>query len=78
MPRIPTVEITVNGKRKIVNADDPRAQAPEAAKALTRDDIATMSGAELSDLLDMHGITDIPRKLDDRRALLTQAMFVEM
>jgi len=26
MARIPTKEITVNGKKKIVNADDPRAQ----------------------------------------------------
>lgn len=25
MPTIPTVKITVNGKSKIVNADDPRA-----------------------------------------------------
>lgn len=37
MPRIPTTEITVNGKKKIVNADDPRADAkkpaPKAKKA---------------------------------------------
>jgi hypothetical protein len=26
MARIKTAEITVNGKKKIVNADDPRAQ----------------------------------------------------
>ena len=33
MPRIPTIEIKVNGKTKIVNADDPRATkpAPKAA-----------------------------------------------
>ena len=30
--RIPTAEITVNGKRKIVNADDPRAKAKPAPK----------------------------------------------
>lgn len=29
--RIPTVEIEVNGRKKIVNADDPRAQAPKVA-----------------------------------------------
>ena len=33
MPRIPTTEITVNGKKKIVNADDPRAQKKAPAKA---------------------------------------------
>lgn len=35
MARIPTVEIEVNGRRKIVNADDPRAVAkpePQAEK----------------------------------------------
>lgn len=33
MPRIPTAEITVNGKKKIVNADDPRANKKPAANA---------------------------------------------
>jgi hypothetical protein len=32
MARIPTVEITVDGRKKIVNADDPRAQAKPAPK----------------------------------------------
>lgn len=32
MPRIPTVEITVDGRKKIVNEDDPRAQKPEPKK----------------------------------------------
>jgi len=35
MPRIPTKEITVNGRKKIVNADDPRgndAPKPEPKK----------------------------------------------
>jgi hypothetical protein len=34
--QIPKVEITVNGRKKIVNADDPRAQVkpkPKAKKA---------------------------------------------
>lgn len=30
--QIPTVEITVNGRKKIVNADDPRAQEKPAPK----------------------------------------------
>ena len=32
MPRIPTTEITVDGRKKIVNADDPRAQKPAPKK----------------------------------------------
>lgn len=36
MPRIPTAEITVNGKKKIVNADDPRAQKKPAAKTVQK------------------------------------------
>lgn len=32
MGRIPTKEITVNGRKKIVNADDPRAQKKPAPK----------------------------------------------
>ena len=33
MARIPTVEITVDGKKTIVNADDPRAQKPASKKS---------------------------------------------
>lgn len=86
MARIPTAEITVNGRRKIVNADDPRAQVQHGeetlrqegrAQEMTRDDIASMSGPDLSDLLDMHGVETIPRALADRRALLSRIMFVE-
>lgn len=32
MPRIPTAEITVDGRKKIVNADDPRAKKPAPKK----------------------------------------------
>lgn len=34
--RIPTAEIVVNGRRKIVNADDPRAKKPAPKKPVTR------------------------------------------
>ncbi len=39
MPRIPTVEITVDGKTTVVNADDPRAQksTPKKPKAKAKD-----------------------------------------
>lgn len=32
MARLETVEIVVNGRKKIVNADDPRAKAPQPKK----------------------------------------------
>lgn len=37
MGRIPTAEITVNGKKKIVNADDPRVKAPANSKASAKE-----------------------------------------
>lgn len=86
MGRIPTVEITVNGRRKIVNADDPRAKVTHGeetlrqegrAQEVTRADVADMSGPDLSDMLKAHGVETIPRALTDRRALLTRIMFVE-
>lgn len=76
MARIPTVTITVNGRRKIVNADDPRARQ-DAAPGITREDIAAMPGPDLSDLLALHGVESAPRALADRRALLTRILFVE-
>lgn len=87
MAQIPTVEIVVNGRRKVVNADDPRAKGAShekeairqegRAQEVTRETVATMSGPELSELLKAHGVETIPRALADRRAMLTQILFVE-
>jgi len=44
--RIPTVEITVNGRKKIVNADDPRAQKkPEPEKKPAPRKVSKKNGA---------------------------------
>lgn len=77
--QIPTVEIEVNGRRKIVNADDPRAAGakPEGG-AEERIDIDAMTGPELTEALEAHGVEDIPHKIDDRRALLQRVVFVEV
>lgn len=46
--------------------------------AITRESIAEMDGKELTDLLEAHGVEMIPRKLDARRDMLAQIMFVEL
>lgn len=74
MPRIPTVEIEVNGRRKIVNADDPRAQT--APEAVTPESIAKMKKADVTELLEAHG-ADAEGKLPELRARLIAIMFVD-
>ncbi len=57
MGTIPTVEIVVNGRRKIVNADDPRAQKPQAPSMdLTREGIAKMPKDKVIALLEAHRV----------------------
>ncbi|MGB1215646.1 MAG: hypothetical protein ACPG4X_19910 [Pikeienuella sp.] len=49
--QIPTVKITVDGRQKIVNADDPRVSSVPASP----DDIDGLKKAELVELLEAHG-----------------------
>lgn len=73
MPRISTAEIAVNGRRKIVNADDPRALAQKGAddakgqglrkeegraEEVTRTNLARMKRGDVLDMLEAHGITE--------------------
>ena len=78
MPRIPTVEIEVDGRRKIVNADDPRAQeasAPETPES--REDVAKLKKPEVVMLLEAHdAVFDKTAKVDELREQLAALMFV--
>jgi len=82
MGRVATAEIVVNGRRKIVNADDPRAQNGEKtmeegrAEKVTRTDIARMSKADVAELLTMHGIDPDPKaKATDLRDMASRVIF---
>ncbi|MEB3419911.1 hypothetical protein ACFSDD_11065 [Salipiger marinus] len=77
MSRIPTAEIVVNGRRKIVNADDPRAQAvPERKAPEDRAAIATMPKGEVREWLEELNI-EVAKgaTVEEMRAALTGAMF---
>lgn len=79
--KLPTAVIMVGGRRKIVNANDPRVtgnavQKEEKAETLTRDDIAKMKAVELRDLLASHG-ADTNGKVADLRSRLISCMFVD-
>lgn len=82
MTRIPTVEIEVDGRRKIVNADDPRAQehAVEPEPELTKEGIEKMPRKGVVAALEAHGATEIPEdaKLDDLRKQLIAVAFVDL
>lgn len=58
--RLPTVEITVGGRKKIVNADDPRA----------RMDVSKMGRPEVVARLQLLGIARPTGKVGDLRAQL--------
>lgn len=62
--RIPTAEITVDGRKKIVNADDPR----------TRLDVQKMSRPEVVARLQMLGIRRPSGKIGDLRAQLDEKL----
>lgn len=81
MPRIPTAEIEIDGRRKIINADDPRVQECAARQAPSvpesPEDVAGLKKAEVVAFLDAHGSDfDKAAKVDDLRALLIETMFV--
>ena len=76
--RIPTVEIVVSGRRKIVNANDPRVKKAEApAEGISPEDIDRMKRADLVELLKAHG-ADASGKLPDLRKRLKAVMFVDI
>lgn len=84
---IPTAEIVVNGRKKIVNADDPRVKEfgvavseekeTEEVTIPSRTDIARMSKAEVVEWLEAHGVEAPNGKLADLKAELAAIMFVE-
>lgn len=83
---IPTAEIVVNGRRKIVNADDPRVNAHAKEKRLpekgrqevTRESIARMKKPDVVDLLAAHGVEGASGSLPSLRNQLTAVMFVDI
>lgn len=75
--RIETVEIFVNGRRKVVNYDDPRAALPETGAIPTRSDIAQMKKADVIGWLEAHGVEAPDGKLPDLKAKLVEIMFLE-
>ena len=78
MPRIPTVQVMVEGRLTIINADDPRASAEVTPPEITRESVADMDGGELTELLEAHGVEDVPHRLTDRREMLTRIMFADL
>ena len=80
MARIPTVEIVVDGRRKIVNADDPRAnpqpsQTPAPSNP-SKSDIAGMKKVECVEWLEAHGIDDPKGSVADLRKQLAAIIYV--
>jgi len=79
MARIKTVEITVNGRRKIVNADDPRAAggARDETGIPSKSDIATMKKGDVIEWLEAHGVTGASGTVSELRDRLRRTMFVD-
>lgn len=86
--QIPTAEIVVNGRKKIVNADDPRVkgaanevsekeEAQEVGGIPTRSEIATMPKAQVIEWLEAHGVEAPEGKLADLKAALVKILYVE-
>lgn len=88
MARIPTAEIVVNGRRKIVNADDPRVKHGQEAveeegreEEMTRSDVARMKRADLVAALEAHGVPEARTRgvpVPKLREQLTRIMFVDV
>lgn len=76
MGRLATVQIEVNGRKKIVNADDPRA-AQKPSGLPSKSDIASMKKADCVEWLEAHG-ADTSGKIADLRDRLRSIMFVEV
>lgn len=86
--RIPTVEIMVDGRRKIVNADDPRAVGGTSGQGsgvtpvsgheqVTRESIVRMRKSDVRELLEAHG-AETSGNVAEMRQRLTRVMFVEL
>ena len=73
MGRIPTVEIEFEGRRKIVNADDPRAVRKIPSKA----EIAAMKKADVIEWLEAHGVEKPTGNLADLRDTLRATIYLE-
>ena len=74
MPRIPTKQITVDGKTKIVNADDPRANEP----VITPETIAAMPKADVVEHLKAHGVDAPKGKVSELREALRNVAFLDI
>jgi hypothetical protein len=77
MARIETVEITVEGRKKIVNADDPRATGGAQSGIPTREEISKMGKGEVVDWLDAHGVEGAKGKVADLRNQLARILYVD-
>lgn len=62
---------------KGVDIIDARPTPPSEAP-LTRQSIKEMSKDEAREMLEAHGVTDIPEKVSKRRALLKRVLFVDL
>ena len=63
----------------IINASDFDEDAHdlfEDAPQLTRDSLAKMSKEDVRDLLEAHGVEDIPKGVDDMRKLAERVIFL--
>jgi len=87
MARIPTAKIVVDGRRKIVNADDSRVTHGQKAveekgpEEVTRTSVARMKRGEVIELLEAHGVSEADCggvNLPDLRAKLTRIMFADL
>lgn len=82
MTRIPTVEIEVDGRRKIVNANDPRAQehaltGPELPES--PEDVAKLKKQDVILMLEAHDVAfDKAAKVEDLREQLCNVIFVDL
>jgi hypothetical protein len=83
MARIPTKTITINGRSKIVNADDPRCgdgiQEEKKAQEVipSKSDIAGMKKADVVEWLEAHGVVDPAGSVADLRATLRKMIYLE-
>lgn len=53
-----------------IEENDPEQITPES--------VAKMNGGDLTELLEAHGVEEVPHKLDERRDMLTKIMFTNL
>jgi hypothetical protein len=78
--KIPTATIEIEGRRKIVNADDPRVAeygVDPASEEITPEGIDKMKKADLIDLLKAHGVEEPAGNVAELRDALRAVMFVQ-